>query len=1050
MSNTLNPTIFIGIGSTGAEILDALQTRIYEEYQVRNFPLIQMLGFVTADTDVKKGIYDISWTKLGVPDTSIVKEYIKNPREDWHANLKKWLPDTQKLFHRPSFIDGSGGFRVAGRLHLWINYKEVMLALESAIGNISNSKQETERILSERYPGQDYKIGDLNKISVFIIGSLGGGSCSGMCIDMAFAVRKALKDRVDKVTGVFTIPCYRQATSPDAQLSSIMKNSYAAISELSYFFHYHNKNKPIKHYFYEKDIEEDEEIKNKYPYDDVYLESCANIKGRALLKGSKNDWDHASLCQMIGMSLALEVCSSAQKSKAKLRIDYRAQETKNGGRYAEPDPDISAPRAFCSFGATSIKYPKYSLARAAACSYLSKWLLDNYIKKGETSIDLTVNKSQKNDYLKRIANIVKSTLNKSALDRIRECFSNKKLESKLARLGSDEIANALKTFGEDGGMSLADLLQPNGEIEQQLAAKMKEAVDLGYGKLKESMLEISKEKGVKAANSFIEELLQELDKIADKNLPNVTTKIRFDDLNRHIDKINEIEKDWFHKFTLTSDLSIKSRKEQIAENYRTLIDRYFDSMRKPYTAKAIKNIRMRLKGGKGIDPISNNNKLINLLNDVYKLTSSWYEDILDQISREHQHEIICSQIRIEKNGDKSNWESEINNLRDSLEAEFGYDNNGVFNAFLEKDKGATSDKDEFEAKILQITKSEFEDKCRQVVDRITSDVMKRLKVDIDFSSLFSNLDAEAKNTINEYIGRANCYIEMASNYRDSQLFVEQGKTGTRIIFYPEGYPNANKLEKEFEALVTENREEKSWKPEELMGVKHWLLFYTEEPGFAPQHMQVWQTLESNYWKKNNSFDGNDMDWCEDIWRREPIDFERLDREKFVEFMFSNVMDFFPNNDLVDGNNEPLLKESQNKGKYYFYIPGSETGDTPIHVNIGNKEDYEKISNKDYTNSEGNKLLKYMIKRIVYCVDAYGKEKFIELRNKKIEEIMIKMENIHSESGKEEKAKLEYEMDKLVAFGGFLRKVAWNEEYTVDASNSIKRNFNYIKKFEKYK
>ena len=76
---TIYPTLYIGIGSTGAQILGSLQKHLFEEYQVEDLPIFHLLGLISDNSDRSKAndMYDIEWYHMQVPDTSVVKEQIK-------------------------------------------------------------------------------------------------------------------------------------------------------------------------------------------------------------------------------------------------------------------------------------------------------------------------------------------------------------------------------------------------------------------------------------------------------------------------------------------------------------------------------------------------------------------------------------------------------------------------------------------------------------------------------------------------------------------------------------------------------------------------------------------------------------------------------------------------------------------------------------------------------------------------------------------------------------------------------------------------------------
>ena len=194
--------------------------------------------------------------------------------QDWEYYLKKWLPPI--LLDVPSFTKGTGGRRVAGRLLLWENYDLICKVISQAKAKILNSQDKTLEILKSNNIQNIDVVTD--KVKVFIFGSLCGGTCSGMCIDIAYLVRNIIEQQNLSLTGIFTIPNFEQSIDPDLQNNTININSYCAVTELAYFFYYGKNPRPIKHYLFNN------EIKDCPPYDDVYLESSTNERNNKRIR----------------------------------------------------------------------------------------------------------------------------------------------------------------------------------------------------------------------------------------------------------------------------------------------------------------------------------------------------------------------------------------------------------------------------------------------------------------------------------------------------------------------------------------------------------------------------------------------------------------------------------------------------------------------------------------------------------------------------------------------------------------------------------------------
>lgn len=226
------PTILIGLGGTGKEVLLRLRRRFYERYNFFGFPT---MAYLWVDTDTRNINIDgqpldhimesvqfrqEERVSAEIPGDAFV-EYFRNQRSSPH--IFNWL--NQGLQQQGQVLNGAGQIRPLGRLAFFHSYDDVRSKLDNAWAKVRAQTAKEEML--DRY-GIDVEGNALDVIMVF---SVAGGTGSGMFLDTAFLCRDALPR--PNITGYLMLP----SVFADAINGSekIFANGYAALKELEYF-----------------------------------------------------------------------------------------------------------------------------------------------------------------------------------------------------------------------------------------------------------------------------------------------------------------------------------------------------------------------------------------------------------------------------------------------------------------------------------------------------------------------------------------------------------------------------------------------------------------------------------------------------------------------------------------------------------------------------------------------------------------------------------------------------------------------------------------------
>ena len=212
------PTIIIGIGSTGLHILENIQRFYYETYKKSNKPdNVELLYIETNENEKPTGTpigNKIARAFINLDSIADNIDYIKKTCDN-----PEWLPDSDIVLNAG---EGAGGMRSCGRLALWSkhhqgdNFMNVISEIKTAYSKVKNLANNDEEI---------------SKATVFVTGSLTGGTGSGIFIDIAYMVRDIIPG-IKNLYGLFLVP-----NRPESLLkyATILGNTYGALKDLEYF-----------------------------------------------------------------------------------------------------------------------------------------------------------------------------------------------------------------------------------------------------------------------------------------------------------------------------------------------------------------------------------------------------------------------------------------------------------------------------------------------------------------------------------------------------------------------------------------------------------------------------------------------------------------------------------------------------------------------------------------------------------------------------------------------------------------------------------------------
>ncbi len=232
----VQPTLVLGLGGSGKEVLLRLRQRFFEKYGEVALPAVRYLWL---DTDL--GNQNVDGKPLDyIKDEVRFKEFeqinLAIPEADYLAlfqnrntkqNLFSWLdPALESL---GSVVDGARQIRSLGRLsffhHAFLN-NGIRDHLGKAVDELV-SREVRDRMLKEHA----VQVG--GRLQVILASSLAGGTGSGLFLDLAFLIRDEFRGANPDIIGYFLLP---SVFAPDApHVEALYANAYAALEELEFY-----------------------------------------------------------------------------------------------------------------------------------------------------------------------------------------------------------------------------------------------------------------------------------------------------------------------------------------------------------------------------------------------------------------------------------------------------------------------------------------------------------------------------------------------------------------------------------------------------------------------------------------------------------------------------------------------------------------------------------------------------------------------------------------------------------------------------------------------
>jgi hypothetical protein len=269
----VRPTVFIGLGGTGMEILLRLRRRILQAEwngtrlnSLSEFPVASFLYFDTDTNEAREtgraGATDpmadaVSFGKGDLLQKKVDVGYYQRNKAN-HPSIAEWLPSRDL-----SMIDtekGAGQVRAISRLLFFDQFDNFRKAVSDK-GNAVLDNVSTQQALAK------LGIEVQRQLRAVVVGSIAGGTGSGAFIDAGLAIRSMLTPKFDEVDLFALLPSGYASANRDR----VFANSFAALSELEHVM------RPDAQPPYVRSWTSQERPMESKPYSEVFLFDTRNM-----------------------------------------------------------------------------------------------------------------------------------------------------------------------------------------------------------------------------------------------------------------------------------------------------------------------------------------------------------------------------------------------------------------------------------------------------------------------------------------------------------------------------------------------------------------------------------------------------------------------------------------------------------------------------------------------------------------------------------------------------------------------------------------------------
>lgn len=234
----VSPTLLVGLGGTGKEVLLRFRRLVVERYgSLAALPFLQFVHLDTDRTTTAKEQYNLKSSddplhelvrfdpaeRIDLTIEGGTGQYTEHINA--YPQIKRWFPSNGKIASLGNLDQGAGQIRLASRLGLFHapNYANLGVRLEQVRTRLGD-------------PGILSKVADLGfqfnpqGLDIFVVCSIAGGTGGGTFLDLGFLLRQFFPNAA--TVGILMLPSFFRGYAGGERVRA---NGYAALVELNHY-----------------------------------------------------------------------------------------------------------------------------------------------------------------------------------------------------------------------------------------------------------------------------------------------------------------------------------------------------------------------------------------------------------------------------------------------------------------------------------------------------------------------------------------------------------------------------------------------------------------------------------------------------------------------------------------------------------------------------------------------------------------------------------------------------------------------------------------------
>ena len=830
---------------------------------------------------------------------------------------KEWLnPDL--LNFALNFKAGAGNIRMAGRMCLWENWNVMQATVLKAHAAIiaPATIKEANNILSHHCQTKGLSNDNATvggNIHIYLVGSLCGGTCSGMMIDMAYFCRNLIAGKDgNEVRGIFTMHDKDIAANAAAITAVHAANCYGGLWELNYY----NHSETSYDVTFPNNLKASEPDKN--PFDDTMLVSRSSVDSTYKFVDQHGNFDEDGLNLMVALHLFAETAGDTFGLKKAIGIDGKALPGYGNLKVGKNNKNTVMSRSLASFGLTAVWYPKYRIASASAAlanqRLCEKWIAAN-------SPEINIVNDTKQEWRNILGENIQTLANPKGLQPLKGRISKLlgDASTKFQSAPAAALKSLMQNYPEDEAFK--EKFEGGGEYFELMEMQKSGCKKIFLNSVEKvfntqlDKLEYDGTYGIGDVQVFFENLDKEIEKTIGE-CPTLAPSLDLNQLD--FDAISRAENNRWTKLIGLHDQSIKAHRQALVDKYSGLISEsstsIYISLRNFFLRSILQEIREEL--GFSAAPMDTDEpdsrktikqRLGQIVDNLRECVQRFKDDYVEAIDPRRAE---C--VMIVTNNENNKIDADAESLSRVILKSDNVDslrNGRTMASFLQKDQD-------------DIVNQMTENFRRLALSQIRShDVVKEVQKHL----------ASGSPEIPNLARRSNPYQTFQSTYK-SLL-----ENPPKIIFGHD--PTGNVLPNLTGKLEFTHDGDSS--------VDHLLFFYQEDFGFAMDDLDVFQTLKRHYDERPGDYGhlthqnpdfynlelGNKTNkltrWCKVLARLVPEIRNRINDKAFAgvfrldyrRYIFEYHVDGLPRtlglNDDADGIK--LLSQMEHSASYDKFI-----------------------------------------------------------------------------------------------------------------------------------